>query len=53
MHCGMVIFEVVVSPGTVALLDRIVYPIAFILVLLYNVGSVRVGLPSGVLWTSA
>ncbi len=53
MRCGMVIFKVVVSPGAVMLLGWVVYSIACIIVLLHNVGSVRVGLPSVVLWTSA
>ncbi len=49
----MVIFEVVVSPSVVALLDWIVDTVPIFLVLMYNLVSGCVGLPSLVLWTGA
>ncbi len=39
------VFEVIVSPGVRSLLDRIVYTVAFVLVLLDNVGLSGIGLP--------
>ena len=49
----MVVLKVVVPPSVVMLMDRVVYNVAFILVVLYNVGSCFIGLPSVVLQTGA
>ncbi len=47
------VFEVIVSPGVRSLLDRIVNTVAFVLVLLDNVGLNGVGLPCVVFWACA
>lgn len=47
----MVVLKIVVPPSVVVLLGRIVYIVAFVLILSYNIGLGRVGLPGGVLGT--
>ena len=47
----MVVLKIVVPPSVVVLVGWIVYIVAFFLVVSYNIGLGRVGLPSVVLWT--
>ena len=47
----MMVLKIVVPPSVVVLVGRIVYIVAFILFMSYNIGLGGVGLPSVVLWT--
>ena len=50
---GVVIFKVVVPPSVCLLVGWVVYVVAFVLVLLDQVGMGHVGLPSVVFWACA